>query len=146
MSYVYTVESHSLNILMPKLGGWGWGGCTFWKLLFPWISQWLHLRPNIRKGRKILNSYYNFKQISYFPQSVICPVNSIPITVHEISKIVPFSSSSPPVWHVLYVPSVMTESKMRTFPLLSPHIGEKVHHQNCLRTGGSRNSSPQQAK
>ena len=58
-------------------------------------------------------------------------------------KAVPFSSSSPPVCFVLYVPSVMLQPKTQTFLLLSPHVGKKVHHQNCLKTGGSSNSSPQ---
>jgi hypothetical protein len=29
---------------------------TTWKLLFPWISQWLLTLPNVRKGCKILKS------------------------------------------------------------------------------------------
>jgi len=58
--------------------------------------------------------------------------------VHRMEcEAVPFSSSSPPVCLELYVPSVMSEPKTKTFLLLSRHIGETVHLQNCLRTGGS---------
>jgi hypothetical protein len=36
---------------------------------------------------------------------------------------------------------VLSESKTQTFPLLSPHVGEKVRRQNFLRTGDSSDSS-----
>ena len=62
------------------------------------------------------------------------------------SKAVPFSSSRLPVCLVLYVTSGMSEPKTQTFPLLSPRVGETVRHQNCLRTAGSSDSSPQPAK
>jgi hypothetical protein len=39
-----------------------------------------------------------------------------------------------------------TEAEMFTFLALTPHAGEKVCHQNCLKTGGSSDSSPQPAK
>jgi hypothetical protein len=38
------------------------------------------------------------------------------------SKTVPFSSTSPPVFLEIYVPSVMSEPKMQTFLLKSPHF------------------------
>ena len=70
----------------------------------------------------------------------------MPSFVHRMeSEAVPFLSSSRPVCLELYVPSVMSEPKTQTFPLLSPHMRENVCRQNFLRTGDRSNSSPQPA-
>jgi len=71
----------------------------------------------------------------------------MPSFVHRMEcEGVPFLSSSPPVCLELYVPSVMSEPKTQTFPLLSPHVRENVRRQNFLKTGDSGDLSPQTAK
>jgi len=61
------------------------------------------------------------------------------------NKAAPFSSSSPEACLELYVPSVMSEPKTQTFPLLSAHVGEMVCRQNLVRTGHNIDLSPQPA-
>ena len=108
------------------------GGRIVWKLRFPWISQWLCLLPNVRKGWTILKRQSVEFQISlvfsvvchycrtscqlrfcYCPWNAetdvrVCDIFSVPLFVHRIgSKPAPISSRSPSVCLELYVPSVM---------------------------------------
>jgi len=113
-----------------------WGGCTVWKLRFPWISQFL--LPNVRQGRKILKRLSVEFQVSlvfsvvcqycrtscqlrfcYCPwnaETDVCDIFSVPLFVRRTeSKPAPISSRSPSVCLELYVPSVMSVKKRKHF-------------------------------
>ena len=147
------METHSLHILIPQCLHFFMIYCL--KITLPFNFTIISFTAKCSEGPynfekfviRISNKSHIFHRLWGAETKVCDNILSVPSFVcRKDGKAFPVLSSSPPVCLELYVPTVMSEPKTQTFPLLSSHVGENVLRQNFLGTGHSSDSSPQPVK